>query len=90
MSKIIRKIFFNKLTFSKKIEFNNYLMTLNNKILKGGNHNEVLLEFEDEESAKKFMYVFKKYMEKVKGIFAYYDEEGNIHLKYKTKLDFYG
>ncbi len=87
---IVKKIFFNKLSIGKKLEFNRYLMSLNYKVLKGGNHNSILLGFDTEEESKRFMYVFLQQIKKVKGIFGYYDEEGNIHLKYKTKLDFYG
>lgn len=87
---VIRNIYFNRLSIGKKLEFNRYLMTLNYSVLKGGDHNHVFLEFEDEQSANKFMYAFIQQIKKVRGIFAYEDKNGNIHLKYKTKLDFYG
>jgi len=86
---IKRKIVYNKLTFSKKLEFNNYVRDLNTNVIKGGSHNEMYLGFDTEEEASRFMKVFYITMKSVKGIFAEFDDEGNLHLRYKTKLDKY-
>jgi hypothetical protein len=91
VDKVKRVLNFSALTLSKRLEFSEYVMNnLSDKtILEGGNHNKIFLKFNTLDEANAFMMVFYNQIKRVRGIFATFDNDGNIHLKYKTKIDKY-
>ncbi len=90
MSLVKRKIIFEKLTLGKRLEFSKYVRDkLSADMLKGGDHNKLYLSFEDEDKANAFMMIFYDRMKMVKELFAEFDKEGNLHLRYKTRFDTY-
>lgn len=88
---IKRQIVFEKLTLSKRLEFSEYVMNnlSSTSVLEGGNHNKLFLKFNTEDDANAFMMIFYDRMKKVKELFAEFDKQGNLHLRYKTRMDSY-